>query len=88
MKSINLDDESEVESFIANYGNIRGKKLANLLGLVGKGGVKLANSFSNYAWNKLTAISLRKNGNISNAMVYEKICDKIYNSIPIDSRPW
>ncbi len=75
---INLDDESEVESFIKTHGTTRGRSLANRLNLSGHGAVQVANAFSNYAWNKATAMKLRKEGNIANALTYEQICDIIY----------
>jgi len=85
---INLDDEHEVESFIAKHGNTKGRRLANQLGLTGKGSSKLANLFSGYAWNKLTAVNLRKKGRIETALQYEGICDRIYERIPVELRPW
>ena len=75
---INLDDESEVETFISRHGTINGKLLAYELGLHGKGSVKAATALSNYAWNKWTALGLRKEGKIASALEYEKICDSIY----------
>jgi len=86
--SLNLDDESEVETFIAKHGNSKNRRLANALGLSGRGANKLANLFSGYAWNKKTAIELRKEGKISVAMQYEEICERIYGRIPAHFRPW
>lgn len=76
---LNLDDEETVESFIDLFGTTRGRQLANRLGFYGKGSTKAANAFSNYAWNKWTAINCRKNGMINDALNYERICDKIYS---------
>lgn len=77
---INLDDEQECAEFIEQHGTNRGKRLANRLGLKGKGSVRLASSLSNYAWNKHTAIYLRLQGNIQDAQRYEAICDRIYSA--------
>lgn len=77
---INLDDEYEVQDFIAVHGQIRGRALAARLGLIGLGSVRAATALSCYAWNKMTAISLRKQGNINRALYYEKICDRIYTT--------
>lgn len=85
---INLDDEREVREFISTHGTTRGRMLANRLGLSGAGSQRLANSFSNYAWNKLAAIDIRIIGNIETALKYEQICDKIYARIPAEFRPW
>ena len=56
----NLDDEAEVRGFIARFGTLKGRALANRLGLRGTGAVEKANHLSGYAWNKLTAMNLRK----------------------------
>jgi len=39
-------------------------------------------AISNYVWNKYTAMELREKGDIARALVYEHICDMIYNSLP------
>lgn len=75
---INLDDIQETKEFIQKNGTLKGRALAKKLGLSGEGSAKLASAFSNYAWNKNTAIDCRKNGNINSALKYEEICDSIY----------
>ena len=77
----NLDDENEVSDFIETFGTMKGVALAHRLGLHGKGCARKANSLSNYAWNKHTAIGLRKDGQIQTAIQYEKICQRIYDSM-------
>ena len=79
---LNLDCPNEVEDFIAKYNTTKGAKLANMLGIKGKGRNKIANALSNYAWNKKTAMEQRKVGNISTAVSYGNICDRIYNDLP------
>ncbi len=76
--NVNLDDEEEVRAFIAKHGTCKGRRLANQLGLTGKGADSLATSLSCFAWNRLTAMNLRLAGNIARAQVYEDICDRIY----------
>lgn len=75
---LNLDDETEVETFIETHGTLKGRALANRLGFTGKGSVSAANSLSGYAWNKSTAMECRLKGKISIAKQYEEICDSIY----------
>jgi RNA binding exosome subunit len=75
---INLDDPHECQEFIDAYGTLKGRALANRLGLKGKGSSKLATRLSGFAWNKITAIRQRLNGDIQCAQVYERICDRIY----------
>ena len=77
---INLDDETENENFINTHKTSSGRILANRLQIKGKGSSKLATSLSGYAWNKYTAINLRKEGNIQRAKEYEDIADRIYKN--------
>lgn len=76
---LNLDDEEECTDFILKYRTLKGRALANRLGLKGRGSVAAANALSNYAWNKRTATFLRLAGEIESAQKYEKICDWIYS---------
>jgi len=39
-------------------------------------------SLVNYAWNKATATACRLRGDISNALLYEGICERIYAGLP------
>ena len=75
---INLDEPGASTGFCAMYGTTQGRRLANLLGLSGKGSSKAATALSCYAWNKHTAEKLRLAGNIAKALEYEAICDRIY----------
>ena len=76
--NINLDDEIECHEFVEKYSSFTCRSLADELEFEGKGASKAAQSLHNYAWNKKTAIMLRKMGEIDRAIVYEKICDDIY----------
>lgn len=75
---LNLDDPEEVDSFIKTYGTVKGRSLANRLGLSGKHSTRVATSLSGYAWNKKVAVYCRKQGKIEEALNYERICDYIY----------
>jgi hypothetical protein len=79
--TFNLDDENEVAAFVATYGTLNGRALANRLGFSGTRAVRRANDLSCYAWNKSTAISCRKRGEIQTALSYEAICDRIYKGM-------
>lgn len=76
---INLDDEAECFEFVKKYSTLKGRALANRLNLKGEGSSQAATALSNYACNKLTAITCRNHGRISEAAMYEEICDKIYS---------
>lgn len=52
-----------------------------------KGQFKHTRNIRNYLWNKLTAISLRVEGNIESARQYEAICERIYATLP-ESAKW
>lgn len=82
----NLDDEAECTAFIERFGTAKGRRLANALGIKGKGAARIASDLSGYAWNKSTAIECRKAGNIQSALVYEGICQRIYADLPEDFR--
>lgn len=75
---VNLDDPYEREAFINRFKTLRGRGLAHRLGLKGRGSILLANSISNYAWNRHTAYQLRENGEIEKAIEYERIADDLY----------
>lgn len=77
--SWNLDDEMECETFIETYGTTRGMRLAHKLGFTGTNARRAANALSNYAWNKHTAVNCRRKGDITTALQYEAICDRIYS---------
>ena len=47
-----------------------------------------ANLLGAYAWNKLTAMRQRAQGNITVANVYDMICDRIYTQLPDWARGW
>jgi len=47
-----------------------------------KGRVLALCALAGYAANKATAMSCRASGNIKSALVYEKICDMIYQKLP------
>lgn len=79
---LNLDDECTVATWIATFGTMRGRRLANRLGLKGKGSARSASDLANYAWNKHTAIACRKEGTIQAALQYEAICDRIHKGLP------
>jgi len=75
---LNLDAHGEAEDFINKYGTDKGRRLANKLGMSGKGSALLATALSNYAWNTHTAQKCRLGGNIQTAIMYENIADRIY----------
>ena len=87
-KAFNLDDPTEVSDFIKTFGTLKGIALAHRLGISGKGAKVRANSLSNYAWNKHTAIDLRLQGKIETARTYEAICDRIYAEMHPSVKTW
>ena len=89
----NLDamNESELQEFVEEIGNgIRPIRAARLLFPGRKDGtVNAAKALLAYAWNKLTAISCRKAGNIPAALKYEAICERIYRmDLPEWAKGW
>lgn len=49
---------------------------------------RAATQLSSYAWNKLTAMRCRGRGEINTALVYERICDRIYSQLPPFAKGW
>jgi hypothetical protein len=45
-----------------------------------------ARNVRHYLYNKKAAMYCRKNGNIQDALKYERICDQIYNDLPAIAR--
>lgn len=52
-----------------------------------KGAAKATKAYANYAANKATAMECRLRGDIQGALMYERICDNIYNALP-DFAKW
>jgi hypothetical protein len=75
---LNLDAFGEAENFIDTYGTDKGRRLANQLGIKGKGSSLLATGLSNYAWNTYTAQKCRLGGKLDTALMYESIANRIY----------
>lgn len=53
-----------------------------------KGFVRATKNLGLYAANKATAMNLRKEGSINDAVKYELICDKIYAELPKFAKTW
>jgi hypothetical protein len=51
-----------------------------------KGYSSAARNLGHYAVNKSTAMSCRERGDIQAALIYEKICDNIYQDLPAFAR--
>lgn len=71
--SIDLSTPQGVQQFINTYSTMRGQRLANRLGLAGKGSQRLANAVSSFVWN---AQALKYcNGNKAWEPCYFDICE-------------
>ena len=79
---INLDglDTTELMPFWNKHK--QGRNYRDLFPQGGKGSKLATADLANYASNLHTAHSCRKVGNISTAMQYERICERIYASLP------
>ena len=64
--------------------NRRGPKANRiaLFGRTGRGTVRALKDCANYASNKATAMQCRARGDIKTALMYESICDRIYQTLP------
>lgn len=83
--TINLDDSMTADELFAFWNQhqrpTKAQRIA-LFGQAGKGTVVAAKSLANYAANKGTAMQCRERGTIETALQYERICDKIYATLP------
>ena len=85
----NLDamEPEDLMKFWMKYQNIgRRKDCEELIGDRRPKFTVIAANLGAYAANKAAAISCRENGNIRGAEVYEKICELIYEKLPLDCR--
>ena len=53
-----------------------------------RGTVKATVKLHGYAWNKIAAMQCRGRGDIDTALMYEGICDRIYQALPDWARFW
>jgi hypothetical protein len=85
----NLDDmdEADIREFAEKVRENPARFAATIFPNKPSGYVKVTKDLGNYAWNKLTAIGLRKGGQVKKAKTYEDICDKMYREFP-DYAKW
>lgn len=82
--SINLDDAFTGTAGYMDFWNKHqgGRKHRELFPAGGKGTRKATADLANYASNKATAMGCRLRGDIEGALMYEAICDRIYQGLP------
>ena len=78
--------EDDLMGFWLKYSRTSRAQAAELIGDRRKGFTVVAKQLANYASNKATAMACRVRGDIRAALVYEQICDSIYNHLPKDVR--
>ena len=83
---IDLSTPQGVEQFIDKYETMRGQRLANRLGLAGKGSQRLADAVSSFAWN---AAALKYcSGSEAGQRIYLGLCENaIKNARNCDQFP-
>ena len=80
------DDISDWLSRIGWAGRISRIESEDLVGDKRKGYTTIAGNIRNYAVNRYTAMKCRERGDITTALLYERICDDIYKRLPADLR--
>lgn len=81
----NLDcmTTADLYAFVEESKGLRPRSLARkLFPDHPKGLERATRDLHNYAWNKITAMACRGRGDVSTALHYEAICDRIYNKLP------
>lgn len=88
----NLDamEPDELMAFWKRYHRVGGKAARELFGddIGATGYVTAARNLAHYASNKATAIQCRLRGDITTAIMYERICDDIYARLPSFAKGW
>lgn len=77
----NLDCETP-EALMQFWLTHQGGRQSFALGLIGPGSRRATADLANYASNKATAMQCRLRGDITTALRYEGICDRIYKALP------
>lgn len=87
---INLDcysvDPDELISWWSRYSVNQRTRGAELFPERPAGYVRATRDLANYASNKATAMRCRLNGDVGAAMMYESICERIFNGLPAFAR--
>lgn len=67
---LDLSTPEECANFIAAYPTVKGRRLAKILGIAGKGSSRLADAVSCLAWNAHVAHTCKKRGDALGARIY------------------
>ena len=76
--AVNLDDDAERWAFMQAQSGKPMRLMPERIGFAGRGSLKAARALWSYALNKHTAVEIRREGRINDAIKYEDICDRIY----------
>jgi hypothetical protein len=89
----NLDcmDVDELMQFLRDYFYPNRSNTKSLLGIpesdnLPRGSKRVVKDLSNYAANKVAAMDCRRRGDVNTAIMYEDICDRIYQKLPEQHR--
>lgn len=77
-------DKDELMGFWFKYQHATRVQAEELIGDRRRGFTVVVKQLANYAANKGTAVACRLKGDIQAALVYESICDSIYEALPGD----
>lgn len=75
-------DVMDPEALMGFWMAHRGGRNYKTLGFSGRGAKRAASDLACYASNKATAMNCRLRGEINTALLYEGICDSIYDNLP------
>ncbi|MHC4299607.1 MAG: hypothetical protein ACYS7Y_20195 [Planctomycetota bacterium] len=82
---VNLDGMHESELYVfaaATRGTSPRRAARRLFPEMPSGVLQVVRDLKNYAWNKVTAMACRSRGEIDTAIMYEGICERIYEDLP------
>jgi hypothetical protein len=81
MENLDSMTRDELLAFAQVYSRPQRVRAQHLVGHR-PGYIRAVKDLANYASNKATAMYCRERGDINGAMMYESICDRIYNKLP------
>ncbi len=84
----NLDcmDPTDLMAFWNRHQHKSRNAALALFGTKFPGYIRAMNDCANYASNKATAMNCRMRGDITTALYYESICERIYKTLPSAAR--
>ncbi len=83
---LNLDNDTSIDLMAFWQKHQNGRRYRELFPDGGRGTKRAAADLANYASNLHTAQSCRLRGDVTAALMYERICERIYAKLPAQAK--